>query len=71
MIRSFSSACSLTYLLSGFITRATTICRYVRPRRLIRPQLHDLMAIYLRQKYPPVPLQRSLTRLLRFYHVPS
>jgi hypothetical protein len=70
MIRSFSSACSLTYLLSGFITRATTICRYVRPRRLIRPQLHDLMAIYLRQQYPPVPLQRSLTRLLRLYHVP-
>ena len=64
LLRSMRSVGPTSAAISGFKARALTIARQTRPRRLIRPQVEDLIALYLRRGFPLDDL-RDQTRRLR------
>ena len=64
LLRSRRSVGPTSAAISGFRARALTIVRQTRPRRLIRPQVEDLIALYLRRGFPMQEL-RDQTRRLR------
>ena len=64
LLRSMRSVGPTSAAISGFRARALTIARQTRPRRLIRPQVEDLIALYLQRGFPLDEL-RGQTRRLR------
>ena len=50
-LRSLRSAGSKSAALSGFSARALSIKRHIRPIRLVRPQVEDLIEIYRRRGF--------------------
>ena len=63
LLRSMRSVGPTSAAISGFNARALTITRQTRPRRLIRPQVEDLVELYLRRGFPFDGLRDQIRRL--------